>query len=58
VNNAVPANVYYLGVRYNAGSLVGTASSRPYPEVTYVYVTYVNGVEILSRWDGIAANLK
>jgi hypothetical protein len=56
VNNAVPANVYYLGVRYNAGSLVGTAVSQPYPEVTYVYVTYVDGVEILSSWDGIAAN--
>jgi hypothetical protein len=56
VNNAVPANVYFLGVRYNAGSLVGAAASQPYPEVTYVHVTYVDGVEILSSWDGIAAN--
>jgi hypothetical protein len=56
VNNAVPANVYFVGVRYNAGSLVGTPVSRPYPEVTYVYVTYINGVEILSSWDSISAN--
>jgi hypothetical protein len=56
VHNAVPNNIYFLGVRYNAGSLVGTPVSQPYPEVTYVYVTYVDGVEILSSWDGIAAN--
>lgn len=58
VSNAVPANVYFIGVRYNAGSLVGAAVSQPYPEVTYVYVTYVNDIEILSSWDGIAANYK
>jgi len=58
VNNAVPANVYYLGVRDNAGSLVGTVVSSPYPEVTFVYVTYVNDVEIRSSWDGIAANYR
>ena len=44
---------YYLGIQYNAGSLMGAAVSQPYPEVTYV-----NGVEILSSWDGIAANYK
>jgi hypothetical protein len=32
--------------------------SQPYPEVTYVYVTYINGAEILSSWDSIAANYK
>jgi hypothetical protein len=56
VKNAVPANVYFVGVQYNAGGLVGAAVSSPYPEVTYVHVTYVNGVEILSSWDSISAN--
>jgi hypothetical protein len=37
---------------------VGAAVSSPYPEVTYVHVTYVDGVEIRSSWDGIAASLK
>jgi hypothetical protein len=58
VNNAVPANVYFIGVRYNAGNLVGTAVSSPYPEVTYIHVTYVDGAEILSSWDGIAASYR
>jgi hypothetical protein len=58
VNKAVPANVYFVGVQYNAGSLVGAAVSQPYLEVTYVYVTYVDGVEIRSSWDSISANYK
>jgi hypothetical protein len=53
VGGATVGAVYYLSVKYDPGSLVGTSVSKPYPAATYTYVTYINGAAIIPSWDSV-----
>ena len=53
VRGATPGAVYYLSVKYTPRSLVGKAVSLPYPTVPYRFVTFLNGIPIISSWDGL-----
>ena len=46
INGATPGAVYYIAIKYNPLSVVGTPVSTPYPTVTYNFVTSADGVPL------------
>ena len=46
VNGATAGAVYYVAVKYNPASLVGTPITAPNPTVTYSFVTSADGVAL------------
>jgi hypothetical protein len=46
VNGATAGAVYYVAVKYNPASLVGTPITAPNPTVTYNFVTSADGVAL------------
>jgi hypothetical protein len=58
VTGAATGAVYYVGIKYNPGSLVGQAVTSPYPTVPYRFVSYLNGTQIFSSWDSVDVKKK
>jgi hypothetical protein len=46
VSGATPGAVYFVAVKYNPASLVGTPITAPNPTVTYNFVTSADGVAL------------
>ncbi len=46
IKGATPGAVYYIAIKYNPLSLVGTPVITPYPTVIYDFVTSANGVTL------------
>jgi hypothetical protein len=46
VTGATPGAVYFIAVKYNPLSLVGTPVTAPNPTVTYNFVTSADGVAL------------
>ena len=58
VTGAAAGATYYLSVKYNPNSLTGTAVRKPYPTVSYTFVTSLNGAALIPSWDSIAVKPK
>ena len=58
VTNATAGATYFLSVKYNPNSLTGTAVRKPYPTVSYTFVTSLNGAALIPSWDSIAVKPK
>ena len=58
VNGATAGDLCYLSIKYDPASLKGTSVSEPYPTVTYTFVSYLDGVEIIPSWDSVTVNPK
>jgi len=54
VEDATSDGFYYLSIKYDPGSLKGTSVSDPI--VTYTFVSYLDGVEIIPSWDSVTVN--
>ncbi len=46
VIGAIPDGTYYVAVKYNPASLIGTPITAPNPTVTYSFVTSAGGVAL------------
>ena len=58
VTGATAGATYFLSVKYNPNSLTGTAVRKPYPTVSYTFVTSLNGAALIPSWDSIAVKPK
>ncbi|WMW25525.1 hypothetical protein RE474_02050 [Methanolobus sediminis] len=57
VTGVTPGETYYLGVKYTLSSLQGYVPTGT-PDVTYLFVMYQDGAEVISSWDGITVEYK
>lgn len=53
VNDAEAGEVFYVGIRYQANTVVGLRVTAPYPTVTYTFVTSVDNTPISSTADSV-----
>ena len=58
VTGATAGATYFLSVKYNPNSLTGTVVRKPYPTVSYTFVTSLNGAALIPSWDSIAVKPK
>jgi hypothetical protein len=58
VSGATTGQVFYIGIKYDPGTLVGQAVTLPYPTIPYTFVTAINNSVILSSQDSLKVNPK
>jgi hypothetical protein len=58
VSGATAGQVFYVGIKYDPGTLVGQLVTKPYPTLPYSFLTYINNNAILSSQDSLKVNPK
>jgi hypothetical protein len=58
VSGATVGQVFYVGIKYDPGTLVGQTVTMLYPTIAYTFQTAINNVVIISSQDSLAVNPK